>query len=130
MSLSIGWRRVAAGLVVVVLFVLWLVVGLIAGSSSSALASARGRVRIARAWQRSLVGLVSTFVCVGVLAGTAVAGDQFTLDREADSMGPVVVDQGGNGYVAWLHSVGAGDTDMFCKLPGGRARCRTRSRCR
>ncbi len=36
-------------------------------------------------------------------------------------MGPVVTDQNGNGYVAWLHRSGAGDVDRFCKLsPGAR----------
>ena len=38
-------------------------------------------------------------------------------------MGPIAVDQSGNGYVAWLHRSGASDTDMFCKLPAGTTKC-------
>ena len=31
-------------------------------------------------------------------------------------MGPIAVDQSGNGYVAWLNASGSTDIDMFCKL--------------
>ena len=45
--------------------------------------------------------------------------DQFTLDRAADAIGPVVIDQSANGYVAWLHKTSSGDNDMFCKFAAG-----------
>ncbi len=65
--------------------------------------------------RRMLLGVAAAPVLAGALAGRAAA-NQFTLDRQADSMGPVVSDQNGNGYVAWLHRSGAGDVDRFCKL--------------
>jgi hypothetical protein len=64
-----------------------------------------------------------TAVAAAALAGPATAANQSTLDHAADSMGPIAVDQSGNGYVAWLHRSGAGDTDMFCKLPAGKTKC-------
>ena len=70
-----------------------------------------------------VVALVVALALLAGLAGPARAADQLTLDHRADSMGPVVVDQSGNGYVAWLHKVGAGDVDMFCKLPAGAPKC-------
>lgn len=54
----------------------------------------------------------------------ALAAHQFTIDSQADSFGPIVVDQHGNGYVAWLRRGGpSGDIDMFCKLAPGARRC-------
>jgi hypothetical protein len=73
--------------------------------------------------KRGLLVVALTLGAAAALAGPAAAADQSTLDRAADSMGPVVVDQDGNGYVAWLHRSGAGDTDMFCKLPAGTTKC-------
>jgi hypothetical protein len=48
-------------------------------------------------------------------APSASAANLFTLDPRADSIGPVVVDQSGDGYVAWLHKASP-DSVMFCKL--------------
>ncbi|HTU88237.1 MAG TPA: hypothetical protein VMF57_21835 [Solirubrobacteraceae bacterium] len=76
-----------------------------------------------RSFARQLPALVAALGLLAVLAGPAAAANQFTLDRRADSIGPVVVDQSANGYVAWLHKVGAGDVDMFCKLPPGAGKC-------
>ncbi|MDE3069818.1 MAG: hypothetical protein KGJ43_03725 [Acidobacteriota bacterium] len=57
----------------------------------------------------------------GSMAASARAANLFTLDPHADSIGPVVVDQSANGYVAWLHQ-GSPDSVRFCKLaPGARA---------
>jgi hypothetical protein len=53
---------------------------------------------------------------------SASASNLFTLDPQADSIGPVVVDQSGNGYVAWLHK-GSPDSAMFCKLAPGARKC-------
>jgi hypothetical protein len=63
-----------------------------------------------------LTSLAATLALACALAGPARAADQFTLDRQAESIGPVVVDESGNGYVAWLHKTGATATVMFCKL--------------
>jgi hypothetical protein len=72
---------------------------------------------------RGLLVAALTAVAAAALAGPAVAANQSMLDRAADSMGPIVVDQSGNGYVAWLQRSGATDTDMFCKLPAGKTKC-------
>ena len=58
------------------------------------------------------------------VAGPATAADQFTLDAHADSIGPIVTDPAGNGYIAWErdHSGGA-DIPMFCKLAPGATKC-------
>ena len=72
---------------------------------------------------RGLLLVALTLVAAAALAGPAAAANQSTLDRAADSMGPIAVDQSGNGYVAWLHRSGASDTDMFCKLPAGTTKC-------
>jgi hypothetical protein len=72
---------------------------------------------------RALLVIALTVTAAAVLAGPAAAADQSTLDHAADSMGPIVVDQSGNGYVAWLHRSGANDIDMFCKLPAGKTKC-------
>jgi hypothetical protein len=68
---------------------------------------------------------MSLLACTGllVLAAPALAGNQFTLDHGADSSGPVVVDQQGNAYVAWLHRSGAQDVVMFCKFAPGATHC-------
>jgi hypothetical protein len=42
------------------------------------------------------------------ICGQAAAADQFTLDRAADAIGPIVIDQSGNRYVAWLHKTSLG----------------------
>jgi hypothetical protein len=73
--------------------------------------------------RRTLLGVAAALVLTAALAGRAAAANQFTLDRQADSMGPVVTDLNGNGYVAWLHRSGAGDVDMFCKLSPGARTC-------
>ncbi len=72
---------------------------------------------------RGLLIVALTLVAAAALAGRAAAANQSTLDRGADSMGPIAVDQSGNGYVAWLHRSGASDTDMFCKLAAGTTNC-------
>ena len=56
------------------------------------------------------------------LAVPAGAANLFTLDRSADSIGPIAVDASGNGYVAWLHK-GPPNTVMFCKLAPGARNC-------
>ncbi|MHB8491096.1 MAG: hypothetical protein ACYDA6_02630 [Solirubrobacteraceae bacterium] len=69
----------------------------------------------------AITALVAGATLLGavMLPSPAGAANQFTLDKHADSIGPVVVDQSGNGYVAWLHT-GSPDAVMFCKLaPGG-----------
>ena len=72
---------------------------------------------------RALLVIALTVTAAALLAGPAAAADQSTLDHAADSMGPIAVDQSGNGYVAWLHRSGANDIDMFCKLPAGKTKC-------
>ena len=47
----------------------------------------------------------------------------FTLDPQADSIGPIVVDGAGNGYVAWLHKATPNDTTMFCRFSPGLRSC-------
>jgi hypothetical protein len=54
---------------------------------------------------------------------TASGANLFTLDEQADSIGPIVVDGAGNGYVAWLHKAAPNDTTMFCKFPAGARTC-------
>jgi hypothetical protein len=65
---------------------------------------------------------IAIVVCAA-LPASATAANLFTLDSQADSIGPVAVDQSGNGYVAWLHKSGASDTVMFCKLAPGARSC-------
>lgn len=68
--------------------------------------------------------LIAVAALMGLVPAGAYAGNQFTLDPQADSFGPIVVDQSGNGYVAWLSKGGpTGDIDMFCKLPPGARGC-------
>ncbi len=79
--------------------------------------------------QFSPVWLVSTLVVsmmvlvASALPASATAANLFTLDSQPDSIGPVVVDQSGNGYVAWLHKSSPTDTVMFCKLAPGAKHC-------
>jgi len=79
----------------------------------------QGVARRGRALLGSLLGAVAL---AGSLAGPAAAANLFTLDPAADSMGPVVVDAGGNGYVAWLHK-STPDTVMFCKFAPSARSC-------
>jgi hypothetical protein len=73
---------------------------------------------------RALLGaLLGTLVLAGSFAGPAAAANLFTLDPGADSMGPVAVDAGGNGYAAWLHKSSPGDTVMFCKFASSARSC-------
>ena len=66
--------------------------------------------------------LLSALALTGALAGPAAAANLFTLDPAADSIGPVVVDTAGNGYVTWLHK-SSPDTVMFCKFAPGAHSC-------
>ncbi len=91
-------------------------------SLPSALTRARAQA-LARA-QILACALAGTLALSGALAGPAGAANLFTLDRAADSMGPIAVDASGNGYVAWLHK-GPPDTVMFCKLAPGARSCPT-----
>jgi hypothetical protein len=80
-------------------------------------------MRRTRALPTSLLSALALAVALAcALAGPAVAANLLTLDPDADSMGPVVVDAAGNGYVAWLHK-GSPDTVMFCKLAPGARSC-------
>lgn len=96
--------------------------------STHTLAVTLQRIRVALPrgrWAARLALVASVAAALaGALAGPAAAASQSTLDRHADSMGPIVVDQSGNGYVAWLHQVGSGQADMFCKLPAGTTKCK------
>ena len=49
------------------------------------------------------------------------AGTHLTVDSQADSTGPVVVDSAGNGYVAWDSHARGDEADhvLFCKIPAG-----------
>jgi len=67
------------------------------------------------ALRRLLPALLGALVLAGALAGQASAANLFTLDSAADSIGPVVVDAAGNGYVAWLHK-STPEKVMFCKI--------------
>lgn len=77
---------------------------------------------IAQNPRRFLVPLAVALALSAASAGSAAA-NQFTLDHSADSIGPVVADQSGTAYVAWLHSTGSGDVDMFCKLAPRAKQC-------
>ncbi len=76
---------------------------------------------------RSLLAtvLVSAGLACLTFAPGALAADQFTLDPMPDSIGPVVTDAAGNGYVAWEHasSAGGADVPMFCRLVPGAHSC-------
>jgi hypothetical protein len=65
---------------------------------------------------------LAAVVACGPVA-TASGANLFTLDPQADSIGPIVVDGAGNGYVAWLHKATPNDTTMFCKFPPGARAC-------
>ncbi|MGA2470332.1 MAG: hypothetical protein ABSG64_06545 [Solirubrobacteraceae bacterium] len=53
---------------------------------------------------------------LALAAAPAQAKNLYTLDPNADSTGPIVVDSAGNGYVSWLRT-GSPDQVMFCKIP-------------
>jgi hypothetical protein len=89
-------------------------------SLPSALTRARAHAP-ARA-QMLACALAGALALSSALAVTAGAANLFTLDRTADSMGPIAVDASGDGYVAWLHK-GPPDTVMFCKLAPGARSC-------
>ena len=74
---------------------------------------------------RALPAVLASFgiALAAALPPSAGATNLFTLDPQAESIGPVVVDQSGNGYIAWLHKSGASDTVAFCKLPAGARKC-------
>jgi hypothetical protein len=77
----------------------------------------------ARLLRRLLVAGTAVTLLSVVLAGTAPARNLFTLDPQADSIGPIVVDGAGNGYVAWLHKAAPHDATMFCRFPPGARTC-------
>jgi hypothetical protein len=82
-----------------------------------------GRGRAHRAARSlSLLVLAAAALACGPVA-QAWGANLFTLDPQADSIGPVVVDKSGNGYVAWLHKSSPADTVMFCKFAPGARRC-------
>jgi hypothetical protein len=74
------------------------------------------------------VALAVATVAVAMLsAAPAQAKNIYTLDRAADSSGPIVVDSAGNGYVTWLRTGATSslpDSVMFCKIPAN-GRCKT-----
>jgi len=76
----------------------------------------------ARSARAALLGTLLASAIACALPLSAIAADQFTLDPSADSIGPIVVDESGNGYVAWLHK-GSPDTVMFCKIAPGARTC-------
>jgi hypothetical protein len=73
------------------------------------------------------VALAVATVAVAVLsAAPAQAKNIYTLDKTADSSGPIVVDSAGNGYVTWLRKGATSslpDSVMFCKIPAN-GRCK------
>jgi hypothetical protein len=74
-------------------------------------------------YRRATVAFALLLSMTGVAAFTAAAAQAknlYTLDRTADSSGPIVVDAAGNGYITWLRkasSSSAPDSVMFCKIP-------------
>jgi hypothetical protein len=66
--------------------------------------------------------LIGAVVPAAANANPAVrANAKSTIEKHADSTGPIVVDSSGNGYVAWASTVGNanGDPLFFCKIPKG-----------
>lgn len=74
-----------------------------------------------RTWRLTLTFAAAFFALVALPAASS-ANDLFTLDANAVSHGHVIVDGGGNAYVAWTsEGVGTGvEPVKFCKIaPGG-----------
>jgi hypothetical protein len=81
-------------------------------------------VLIPRPWASAIAPFAAgAALLAGVFAGAAQAINLFTLDPQADSIGPIVTDAAGNGYVAWLRTGVPDDSTMFCKLPPGARGC-------
>jgi hypothetical protein len=75
----------------------------------------------------ALALLLATTAVAALTAAAAQAKNLYTLDKAADSSGPIVVDAAGNGYITWLRkasSSSAPDSVMFCKIPAN-GRCTT-----
>src|ERR1700758_2024634 len=81
----------------------------------------------ARPGRRSAVryALAAVALACGWAGGAARAADRFTIDAKPDSLGAIVTDPAGNGYLAWEHyrPGGAADVPTFCKLAPGAKRC-------
>lgn len=84
--------------------------------------SRRSRVTPRGALPRLLpVAVGLTLSALLLLAPAAQANNRFTLDSSPETVGHVVVDAAGNGYIAWTHA-GSGTSVnhvMFCKVPAG-----------
>jgi hypothetical protein len=71
--------------------------------------------------------LLAAIAVTALSTASAYARNLYTLDRAADSNGPIVVDAAGHGYITWLRkasSSSAPDSVMFCKIPAN-GRCTT-----
>ena len=56
-----------------------------------------------------MLSVLAALTLLAVIAAPAAAAGQATLDGAArNPIGPIVVDQSGNGYVAWLHKPAVG----------------------
>ena len=64
---------------------------------------------------------------VAAALGCAAAGPasaaQFTIDSHASSIGPIVTDAAGNGYIAWERAGSGASIPMFCKLSPAATKC-------
>jgi hypothetical protein len=82
-----------------------------------------GASRAQRAARRLTLIVLAVAALAGGPAAQAWGANLFTLDPQADSIGPIVVDGAGNSYVARLHKAVPNDTTMFCKFPPGARSC-------
>ena len=84
------------------------------------ISSVARRERVHRA---TVLLFLAALLLMALPAADAVAANVFTLDRQADSFGPVVTDAAGTAYVSWLRKGTPADTTLFCRLPDSATRC-------
>ena len=70
------------------------------------------------------VGLAAILAAaLGCAAAGSASAAQFTIDSHASSIGPIVTDAAGNGYIAWERAGSGATIPMFCKLSPGASKC-------
>lgn len=71
-----------------------------------------------------VVGLTAIVAAaLGCAAAGPASAAQFTIDSHASSIGPIVTDAAGNGYIAWERAGSGASIPMFCKLSPRATKC-------